>query len=361
MKIPEKIKEETNNFGLLRLLAAFLVFFGHAILITRSSGLLNWDRGLAIGATGVNIFFVISGFLVTMSWLNNSSFVFFIVKRFLRIYPGLIVAGLFTMLIIGPLNTFLSVNHYFHNIATINYIKDIFLLQLINIKNSSLPGVFVLNKFPLIVNGSLWTIPVEVGCYLFIALLGLRKLFNKRMLFLSALLSLILYSAIASFNNNFLIFFQNNSNIPYSDIIRLVTYFISGVVIYLYKDYISISRKYFSLLSLVLFGSIVIGYFELMSYFLLPIFVIMLAFKKSPFTKKYTLHGDFSYGFYLFAFPVQQTVSAFFNGRVFLFGQVAISFFLIMTLAVLSWNFIEKPCLRFKDSSFMRHIKKDSI
>ncbi|HAR99500.1 MAG: Acetyltransferase [Candidatus Moranbacteria bacterium GW2011_GWC2_37_73] len=358
MKIPTIINSTTNNFDFLRILAAFLVFFGHTILITRSTGILNWDRGLAISAIGVNIFFIISGFLITKSWLDNTDIAFFIKKRFLRIYPGLIFAGLFTVLIIGPITTLLSIGTYFQQPNTFTYIINIFSLNLIDITANKLPGVFALNSLPYIVNASLWTIPIEIGCYLLVAVMGFKKIFTKKATFLYILIVLLSYSLIYSLNKDFFTFFQKNSTIPYSDIIRLFTYFISGVVIYLYKDAISISKKQLFALLIVFLGSAIVGYLELASYFLLPIFVIFIAMTNIDFFKKITQYGDFSYGFYLFAFPIQQAVSYFSNGRLSFFEYTTIAFLLTLVLAIFSYKFIEKPFLKLKDFPFIKTTKK---
>ncbi|HBI33634.1 MAG TPA: hypothetical protein DEA43_03755 [Candidatus Moranbacteria bacterium] len=358
MKIPTIIDSTTNNFDFLRMLAAFLVFFGHTILITRSIGILNWDRGLEIGAIGVNIFFIISGFLITKSWLDNNNTAFFIKKRFLRIYPGLIFAGLFTVLIIGPITTFLSIGTYFQHPSTLTYTINIFSLNLIDITANKLPGVFVLNSLPYVVNASLWTIPIEIGCYLLVAVMGFKKIFTKKITVLYALIFLLLYSTIYSLNKDFFTFFQKSSSIPYSDIIRLFTYFISGVAIYLYKDVISISKKQLFALLIIFLGLIAVGYLELASYFLLPIFVIFIAMANIDFLKKITQYGDFSYGFYLFAFPIQQTVSFFSNGRLSFFEYTTIAFLLTLVLAIFSYKFIEKPFLKLKNVPFIETTKK---
>ena len=223
------------------------------------------------------------------------------------------------------------------------------LIKLINLNNNTLPGVFVLNKFPLIVNGSLWTIPIEMGCYFFVILLGLISLFKKRTFFLLAFLLLLLYSAVLTLDKNFQSYFQAYFQFPYLDIVRLVTYFFSGIVLYLYREYLSIPKNYFYLLLVFLAISVGLGYFELLSYFLLPILIILIAFLKIDFPKEVTRYGDFSYGFYLFAFPIQQTVACLFNGNASFLQQILFSFFPTLFLAIFSWYVIEKPFLKLKN------------
>ena len=132
------------------------------------------------------------------------------------------------------------------------------------------------------------------------------------------------------------------------------------MVIYLYRNSISISRKYFLFLALTLLGSIFVGYFDEVCLFVLPLLVIMTAFFNFGSLKIITRYGDFSYGFYLFAFPIQQTVASLSSNGLSFSTQTIISFIITILLAILSWNFIEKPCLRLKTFSFANYFKKFS-
>lgn len=352
MKIPHIITTETNNFDFLRLVAAFLVFFGHEILVTRSSGFLNWNGGVAISAIGVNIFFIISGFLIANSWVASPNLILFLKKRILRIYPGLVVLGLVTVFILGPSMTIFSFSDYFQDIYTINYIKNILLFNLIDIRSNVLTGVFTFNKLPSVVNASLWTVPVELGCYLSLLMFGILGLLKKRLFIFSMWIVLLILSILT------LTAPQDNFQLPYSDIIRLITYFFSGIAIYLYKDSIALSTKTFTLLLIVLIGSAFTTYFALICFLTLPIILILGAFSKISLFKKITNYGDFSYGFYLYAFPVQQTVSHILKGDSSFFKNITISFILTMFLAVLSWYFIEKPFLSLKRKNLTQALKK---
>lgn len=350
---PNSLEQGNNNFDFLRLIGAFLVFFGHAVLITQPS-ILKFEDGIAFGVLGVNIFFILSGFLITKSWFSSGSSALFLKKRILRIYPALIFTILFSVLIIGPIGTFLTVNTYFHAPGTLSYLNNIFLVKLLDLKDNVLPGVFVFNKLPLIVNASLWTIPVEVGCYMLVLFFGLRKLFRKRIIFLLLLASLLFLSIMITLRNEFQLYLQTNFRPPIFDIIRLTTYFFSGIVLYLYREIIVISKKYFYIIILILASSIWFNYFGLLSYFLLPVVVIFVPLLNFNFPKKITRYGDFSYGFYLFAFPVQQTVAYLLGKDLSLWQHLLFSFFPIMFLAILSWNFIEKPFLKLKHHSIIK-------
>lgn len=96
-----------NNFNLLRALAAFLVLFSHSYALTGSSSSepLRMLLGMTFGSVAVDVFFVISGFLVCGSLLRRQSAIEFMKGRLLRIFPALLVMVGLTVLLLGPLVT----------------------------------------------------------------------------------------------------------------------------------------------------------------------------------------------------------------------------------------------------------------
>ncbi len=158
-----------NLFDLLRLIAATLVIYSHSYpllgitppdIVTR---ILPFTNG---GTLGVWIFFIISGYLNTKSIKNNNAFAF-LINRSLRIFPGLVVALLFSIFVIGPLCTNLPMSDYFINHKTWQYIHQNLFLS----PNYILPGVFDGNRFKSVVNGSIWTLPTEALLYLTLPLI----------------------------------------------------------------------------------------------------------------------------------------------------------------------------------------------
>src|SRR4051794_29915781 len=166
----ERHRRGANNFDLLRLFAAGCVLFTHSFALT-DTGEPAWSRTtLDGGSLGVLIFFAISGFLVARSWSYDPRLLSFCAKRALRLLPALVVCLLLTALVLGPLVTTLSTSSYLENPATKRFVLDNATLQ----TRYTLPGVFgdVPNPHPTIVNGSLWTLPLEVKSYFLIAALG---------------------------------------------------------------------------------------------------------------------------------------------------------------------------------------------
>ncbi|MFS8138242.1 MAG: acyltransferase family protein, partial [Thermomonas sp.] len=96
---------QRNNFNVMRLVAAWLVIYGHAWAITGRSGqdlLASLTRFRFAGAIAVDMFFVVSGFLIAAS-LQRNSVRGYLISRGLRIVPALVVCVGVTTFVIGPL------------------------------------------------------------------------------------------------------------------------------------------------------------------------------------------------------------------------------------------------------------------
>ena len=159
------VKHEANHFNFIRLFAAFLVFYGHAYVLS--------GREINIGLShelGLFIFFSISGYLISMSWDLDPSLKRYFIKRALRIFPALFVVVIWSVFILGPLMTTLPVKEYLNSPFIMLYLRDVFLYI-----SFYLPGVFEHNHVPNAVNGSLWSLPVEFFMYILVAIFAQSK------------------------------------------------------------------------------------------------------------------------------------------------------------------------------------------
>lgn len=168
MNLAEAATRRANNFDALRLVAAFLVLVSHSFPIAGDAEPVS-SGGLTIGAFGVCIFFAISGFLVTQSWIRQPRVGRFVIKRCLRIFPALAGVLVVTTYVLGPVVTSLSLSEYLSNPATHAYAVHNLSLR----TDYLLPGVFETVPYPNAVNGSLWTLPIEMRAYVAIAIIGL--------------------------------------------------------------------------------------------------------------------------------------------------------------------------------------------
>lgn len=284
-----------------------------------------------LGHIAVLIFFITSGFLITQSYIKNSNIIFYSLSRILRIFPGLIVVILLTSFVLGPL--FTTESGYFYDPRTYTYLTNILLHPIENL----LPGLFVNNTFAAEVNGSLWSLQYEFLFYIVIALLGTFKQLNKvtvGILFIASFLMSIIPNA----------FETTITRVPY-----LFTYFSAGMLLFLYKDKIFLNRNIGILSAIVmiscsLFGGLVIAFVFFGSYLLLH-----LSFTRKIRLYNFSKHGDFSYGLYIYAFPIQQMVTHVFDGKMNPLLNFAISYPIALIFAYFSWNFVEKKALGFKN------------
>ncbi len=329
-----------NNFDLLRLLAAVSVIFSHAFLLGEGrqdiEPLMRATGGQAIlGIVGVFVFFVISGFLVTMSFEATSSAPRFLMKRALRIYPGFIVCLLLSALVLGPFVTSLPVSDYFRHPDTWRYIAWNLLMDA---DQNSLPGVrFSGFAAGSVVDGPLWTLPCEILMYLMVCAMGMARLIR-----LPAIALLMAVGLVC------VLFDTTSIDGVWPSAGWLLPFFAAGMALYRLKDS-GIFRADFALLAAAgLIASAALHCFVL----LFPIFggylVIYLALEKRLPLVRAAAWGDLSYGLYIYGWPVEQMVVRLSGGQAYWGKVFAISLPAAAALAFLSWHLVEKRALALK-------------
>ncbi|MBD2857735.1 acyltransferase [Spongiibacter sp. KMU-158] len=334
-----------NNFNLLRFIAATLVLVSHSFPLAGGEGTaepLASLVGMTLGGLSVDIFFVSSGFLVAGSFLSQQSVKSFAWARVLRIYPALFIAMLFCVFAVGLVFTDLSAGEYLANKQIYKFLIENSLL--VGGIEYDLPGVFLNNPYPVAVNGSLWTLPVEVKMYIFLALIFSAVFFLERRFSLGILKVALPIIVAISFAIDVLAHFE------FADIDgnRLFTLFFFGSALYVWRDRVVLSFPIFivAVLAVVLSGNSQ-SLFMVFYTLLLPYIVLFLAYVPGGIVRRFNELGDYSYGVYIYAFPVQQSVAAAFPS-ISILGMTLISFVFTLILAVLSWRFIEKRALKLK-------------
>jgi len=341
--MPNSSNRFQNNFDFLRIFAALTVIFSHSYaLLGISSDPVMVLTGITSGAIfAVGIFFVISGYLITKSWERGPHAFRYLKKRVLRIFPALIVVVFLTVFLLGPFVTTLRLNDYFSNPQTWSYLRTIFLYPLMwgGVSQFALPGVFANNPYPIVVNGSLWTLPYEFSLYFIVLALGLAGLIKKRLavipLYLFALLLLLIVRVrpLPVFSSTTLFW---------------SICFIGGMVLYLYRDEIILDYK-IVLLSLFIWAlSFHTAYGLFVSSLVFPYLVIYFAFIRTPRLHKLAKYGDFSYGLYIYAFPFQQLIVYFLVDTLTPAKLFGLSLIATFPAAVGSWFLIESRALKFK-------------
>lgn len=330
-----------NNFNLLRLVAATLVLVSHSFAIALQSSAAEPGRatlGLTFGELAVDVFFVASGFLVTASLLSRRDLIEFAVARFLRIFPGLWVSLALTVLVFGLCLTTLEASTFFSQWQTWRFvIKNAILFRGIEY---ALPG------FPHPVNGSLWTLPSEVAMYAILAGAWVALLLLRRWR-LGILAGLCVVLALVGLAVD-LYFFLTVSQPP--DFYRLLAKFFAGAALFVARDRIPASRALFVGVVLLLGVSTVAGAtaFGVVYRCTIAYLTLYLALVPGGRVRLFNRIGDFSYGMYIYAFPVQIAIYYWWP-QVGPARMLLISFVITSALAFCSWHLVEDRCLRLKN------------
>lgn len=332
----------TSGFDYLRLLLAAAVVVLHSFGSSYGAAvdLQIWGTANRIFAAPILLmFFALSGFLVTGSLKRNPSVSSFVTLRVLRLVPALAVEVLLSALVLGPLLTEIPLSEYFSSREFLHYFGNI-----VGRIRLFLPGVFSDNPVAF-VNISLWTIPFELECYLALIALWLSGFLKKRVLVVAVTLAAIGFGtgyALVNFEERLTVTgFAGAMPRP------LIAAFLVGVCISLYSDVVKVSWQ----LAALSLAGLVLTTLVYQTAYLATIFsaylVIFLGLLNPP-KRTFLLRGDYSYGLYLFAFPIQQTYSYLFpNYRYWYFNAMAGLIFGI-AYAMFSWWMIEKPVLAHK-------------
>lgn len=322
------------NFDVIRLVAASAVLVSHAFPITmgdnRAEPLFRLTGGdLTLGTLAVGIFFATSGFLVTASMDRSSTTRVFAWRRAVRILPALVAVVLLTAFAIGPLLS--SSPDYFAHIQTYRYLSNI-----VFIFDPHLPGVFLNNPLPGAVNGSLWTLFHEVACYIALAATWRAGLYRQPLSYVIAFV-LAITAAVA------LEAFSSGPLLKVQQFCALASYFLGGTLLYLFRARVPLTLPLVAAASVVLLAGTLFGGAKVVPALCVPYIAIFAGFQK----EWVKLPGDYSYGIYVWAFPVQQALVQLLPGMGPL-TNMAMAAPIVLALGAVSWIMIEKPGLRLK-------------
>jgi len=338
-----------NNFDFLRFVAATGVVYSHSYpLATGHEGDVIarlTDSQWTVGDIAVGVFFIISGFLITQSWLRLKSLRRYVWARFLRIVPALAVVVVLSVVVLGPLVTTLTTADYFTSAQTWTY-----LLNVVPVGTQyALPGVFGANPEGSGVNGSLWTITPEIWCYAAVAGIALIGLLRRRWAVAAgycAYVAVYVFCGMTGRLGPILVSFG-----------ALVLYFGAGMLLCLFADTVPLSGWVGGAMLVCGCGLDVVLHSGLMYPVVFTLFgaypLLVIAFSRRVDLHNFSKWGDFSYGMYIYAFPIQQLIVWYSIG----YGQIVspmvlagVSLVATLVCAAVSWHLVEAPCLRYKQS-----------
>jgi peptidoglycan/LPS O-acetylase OafA/YrhL len=347
-------RSRNNNFDFLRCALALMVLYSHCYPLTygKDAGdplfrVINGNDDF--GRIAVAGFFTLSGFLIANSWAGSGGLLDFLRRRALRIYPGFIVAVLFTAFVIAP---FALAERPTFWLLLRRAIRGIF-----TVNDAYLPGIFGNNPHAGAANGSLWTIWYELVCYLVIAALGVIGLIRKPWVILACFIASFAVCMTADFvstvppervNATLRSIFATKMTWYMGP--RLFMFFLAGSCFWAYRNRIPQSGMIALLCAAGLIAASFGGRFAL--HAALPILgvylLLWIAFSDSIPLHRFGKYGDFSYGLYLYAFPVTQSVVCLTHARFAPPMLAIIVLPLTFLLAFASWHLVERPFLRLK-------------
>jgi len=316
-----------------------------------ASDVASWQIAFELLRPGlyalVGGFFALSGFLVTGSALRNACVKTFFVNRALRIVPALSVEVALSAFVLGPLVTVLALRDYFADPMFLRYFGNI-----VGFVSFTLPGVFVNNPWPEVVNMNLWTLPPEFWCYFFMIGMMAAGLLGRRNILNGATIAAVVLLTLCEIIRPDL--FSVRADTTHFTVWYTVVMFFFGVAFCLNADKVPLNRA--------LFAAAAAGYYLLtltntlgvLSGVCLTYCVVYAGMIAFP-TFDRLIKSDLSYGMYLYGFPITQAYVFFVGARMAEQGKwtgyAVILLATLVTTAVfsaVSWKYIEKPALALR-------------
>jgi len=336
----QALSGSANLFTPLRMLMALGVLLGHSYVVVSGQGvpeplsLFGWT----ISYVAVNGFFILSGLLITRSLDRNPDFIRFFAARALRLYPALVAMALLAAFIFGPIVSAMPIGVFFADPLIWRYVLEVLTF---GDTAGGPPQIFMGNPNEGEWSASLWTLRYEAIAYAGTAVLAALGLSKKR----TAMLGLFVTSVA------FYVFVRSDLLAlpePLMHLSRFAVPYLLGAVLYVYRDTIRLSWGVGAIICVVALCFGPTASFEIMLNFVLAAGILLIGFAKIPGYKALSNMPDFSYGVYIWQWPVMQALWYF---------DLARDPYSIMLMAIpasivvgaLSWYMLEKPALVLKD------------
>lgn len=326
---------KSNNLQIIKFLAALLVIWSHAYALVGQDDLVCLiSRGKQTGGMlAVAVFFFTGGLLIAKSAEKSHNAMAYFKKRCIRIFPLLMIVVVCCTFVLGPIMTSLSIKEYFTNPGTYRY-----LLNGILVLQHNLPGVFEANPVFATVNGSLWTLPVEFLCYIACWILYKLGFFEKKRIpFIFAFYLLLSISGYAITNKmpTFALLFS---------VVQPCYMFLLGICVYVFRDRIILDKRIFAFTVICFCACMFLGVGTLAVWTFYPYICLFLAYMPKQVHRAISKVGNYSYGIYLCAYPIQQTILCVSNGKISIIAHVCIA---IVLAVACGWGLskIESKCI----------------
>lgn len=333
-------KGRDNNFNLIRMLAAISVMVSHAFGITDSAGLRSFHHifGVGPGDAGVDVFFLLSGFLVSKS-LSGKNWREFVWARCLRIYPALIVSTILSVVIVGVFFCQMPLAQFLISRTTVSYV--IHNITMLPTFGARLNLAHAFGQPNPVFNVSLWTLPHELEMYLLLGSIGFCLGLKPA------------YAAVIAATGAIVAILESSAGVHVIligiDRARFMYFFFTGVLAYTLRNRIVFSAGWVVLSVAFLAGAIALPLIsvarETVFALVLPYLLLWAAYVPAGWLRLWNRVGDYSYGTYICACPIQSGLFA--TGiAVTPWRNLAVGVILVLPVAAASWHLIESRALK---------------
>ena len=331
-----------SGFDYMRLLLAIGVIAMHSVIVTQGQASEHtlWASGWRPLIRAIlPMFFALSGFLVAGSFERSRTLPMFFALRVIRIYPALLIEVILSALVLGVMFTEFPMRAYLGSPTF-----HLYMLNMLGDPHYELPGVFLHNPFPGQVNRQLWTVPYELACYVALAGIGLvvgRKRPSGPLLAAGLLTLAYVVGRTVKYAGHppFMLG-------PVAGPL-LVVCFLVGVGCYGFRDRLPMSNTLgvaMLALGLVTVGVVPSG--EFLAPWPLAFATVWLG-TANPRRVALLRGADYSYGLFLYGYPIQQALIALLPGHSPA-QNTMMTVALAGGFAALSWTLVEKPALRLR-------------
>ncbi|MEV0899921.1 acyltransferase [Actinoplanes sp. NPDC049802] len=356
-----------NSFGFLRLLFAFAVLVSHSLPLGYGEedpgGVLTHGQ-TALGEIGILGFFTISGFLITRS-AGRLTLPRYLWHRGLRILPGLWVCLVVTAFGFAPVVALIErgtlAGFFTAPGGPFGYVLN---NALVMIRQYGISGLLLDTPYgeltgDSVFNGSLWSLMYEVLCYLLVAGLAVAGVLRRArwavVLLTAGLFALIVRDFVTApeipgpqgdYGPLFGVGAVDTRSLVY-----LTYVFLLGALFELFRRRIPLHDVGAIIAVAVLAGTVQFGGFAVLGYPAFAYLVLWLAVRLPRHFRRIGRHQDYSYGFYIYAFPVQQSLALVGAPRLGLAVYILLATAGTFALAIPSWHLVERPAMAWKNWS----------
>jgi peptidoglycan/LPS O-acetylase OafA/YrhL len=339
--------KQQNNFDAIRLALAVLVIYSHSYPLAANSyageAMVTLTRGqTSSGGMAVGLFFVISGFLITASYERSTSVATYLFKRIRRIYPAFAAVNLLSLLIVLPL----SGGHLMPG-THLDHLTNL-VIQTLRLQGFDCTGVFPSNPVPDALNGSMWSLAFEFWCYLLIIVLGLIGVLRSRVLMTGLLAASLAWSVVVEVHHVKPYWGAMQWWLGYPALwAQVLPPFLAGIVFYRFRAHLSMRPAWIAAGAAMFIAAMVIPHgwaalFPVAGGYL----TLVVAYHPAIRLHGWSRYGDFSYGTYLYAFPVQQLLMRWIGHPVSHWRLFLLATPIALLCAAASWHGVEKWFLK---------------